>query len=107
MLELFHRDEVIYSCNPPFECHMQGVWDAYCKTLKSRKDEIAALKKEIEKKDELIHELEVQVSRYKEKLEKIKSEGQWSHDFCPPINQNYLVSYETNNGLVRLTELRA
>jgi len=71
VFELFHRDEVIYSCNPPFERHMQGIWDAYCKTLSSRQDEIEALKKELAQKNVRLHELEEQVDHFKEMLEEI------------------------------------
>lgn len=72
VLNLYHRDEVIYSCKPPFEGHMQGLWDAYSNTLKSRQNENAALKEELAQKDARILELEKQVSLYEKKLGEIE-----------------------------------
>jgi len=72
VLKLYHRDEVIYSCNPPFEGHMQGLWDAYCNTLRSRQNEIAALKAELAQKDARVLDLEKQVSQYEKMLGDIK-----------------------------------
>lgn len=71
VFELFHRDEVLYSCNPPFERHMQGIWEAYCKTQSSHQNETEALKAELALKDELIHVLELQVNHYEELIERI------------------------------------
>lgn len=68
VMKLRHRDIDIYSCNDPFELHMQGIWDAYCNTL----NEGTALKTLLAQKEERIHELEEQVSQYKQLLDSIK-----------------------------------
>ncbi len=72
VLKLWHRDDELYTCNPPFECHMQGVWDAYCSTLNKGKDEVASLKAELAQKEEHIQKLEEEVNLYKNALGKIK-----------------------------------
>ena len=73
VMELYHRDEVIYSCSSPFENHMQALWDAYCCTLNNRKDEIVELKALLGQKEERIQELEEQVCKYKKTLLEIKN----------------------------------
>lgn len=72
VLTLYHRDEEIYTCKPPFEGHMQGLWDAYCNTLKRGQDESVRLRAELTQKEERIHDLEEQLDHYKQMLNGIK-----------------------------------
>ena len=72
VMTLRHRDDEIYTCNPPFENHMQGVWNAYCTTLEEGQGEMTALRTLLTQKEERIHELEEQVSQYKHLLDSIK-----------------------------------
>lgn len=72
VMTLRHRDDEIYTCNPPFECHMQGVWDAYCSTHNKGKDEVASLKAELAQKEEQIQKLGEEVNLYKNAFGKIK-----------------------------------
>lgn len=72
VMKLCHRDKEIYSCKSPFENHMQGVWNAYCKTLEEGRGEMTALKSLLAQKEERIHELEEQVNLYKNTLARIK-----------------------------------
>lgn len=72
VLKLSHGNDVIFSCIPPFERHMQEVWDAYCKTFNKEKDIVSQLKEEVAQKEEKINELVNQVSQYKSLFEKIK-----------------------------------
>lgn len=72
VLHLYHQKEVLYFCHPPFEGHMQGLWDAYCGTFNRGKDDIAALHSELAKKDEQIHRLEEQISIYRSMLAGVK-----------------------------------
>ncbi len=71
-ITLYHRDEDIYSCQVPFEGHMQGLWDAYCETLNRGQDEAELLKAELHRKEECIHDLEQQINQYKRMLAGIK-----------------------------------
>lgn len=71
-MKLSHGNDVIFSCIPPFERHMQEVWDAYCKTFNKEKDIVSQLKEEVAQKEEKINELVNQVSQYKSLFEKIK-----------------------------------
>ena len=72
VLRLYHRDEEIYTCNPPFEGHMQGLWDAYCNTLNRGQDESAQLRAELARKEERIHFLEERVRQYSQMLAHVK-----------------------------------
>ena len=71
-MTLYHRDEDIYSCRLPFEGHMQGLWDAYCNTLNTGQNDIALLRAELHRKEEHIHDLELQVNQYRRMLAGIK-----------------------------------
>lgn len=71
-MELIHRGNIIYSCKAPFELHMQSIWDSYCNTLNEGQVDITALKTLLAQKEERIHELEEQVSQYKQLLDGIK-----------------------------------
>ena len=64
VLALCHRDKEIYTCKPPFEGHMQGLWDAYCNTLNRGQNELVRLKDELTQKEERIHDLEDQIDHY-------------------------------------------
>ena len=72
VMKLQHRDEVVYSCNAPFENHMQSLWDAYCRTLNNRNDEVAELKTLLDQKEVRIHALEEQVNQYQSIIERIR-----------------------------------
>lgn len=72
VLKLYHGDVEIYSCNPPFEGHMQRLWDVYCNTLNKNKNAIEDLKAELFKKEKRISELEEQITRYKQMISGIK-----------------------------------
>ena len=72
VLKLHHRNEEIYTCRPPFEAHMQGLWDAYCETLNRGQVESAQLRAELTLKEERIHDLEEQIGHYKQMLIGIK-----------------------------------
>ena len=71
VMKLRHRDEVLYSCNAPFENHMQALWDAYRNTLNIGKDEITILRDKLTQKEERIHALEEQMNQYKNVIERI------------------------------------
>lgn len=64
---LYHGDEIIYECNPPFEAHMQSLWNAYCRIRNDNEDFVvlANLRAEIDVKKKRIQELEEQISQYK------------------------------------------
>lgn len=72
VMKLQHRDEVIYSCNAPFENHMQSLWDAYCSTLNNGNDEVAELKALLDQKEERIHALQEQLIQYKNVIDEIR-----------------------------------
>ncbi len=72
VMKLRHREEVVYSCNVPFENHMQALWDAYRNTLNIGNDEITLLRDELAQKEERIHALEEQVNQYQNIIERIR-----------------------------------
>lgn len=72
VMKLYHRDEVIYSCRPPFEGHMQGLWDAYRATLNREQENITVLRAELTQKEELVQDLENQVNHYRQMLARIR-----------------------------------
>ena len=72
VMKLRHRNEVLYSCNAPFENHMQAIWDAYRNTLNGGNDEITLLRDELAQKEERIHALEEQVNQYQNIIERIR-----------------------------------
>lgn len=72
ILTLYHRDDEIYTCRPPFEGHMQGLWDAYCNTLSRNTDEIENLRAELHQKEIRIVQLEDALIQYHQTIEGIK-----------------------------------
>lgn len=72
VLKLYHRDEVIYSGNAPFENHMQALWNAYCNTCNNENDNIAYLQTIIAQKEERIHVLQEQLIQYKNIIDGIR-----------------------------------
>lgn len=72
VLTLYHRGDEIYTCNPPFEGHMQGLWDAYCNTLSRNVDEIENLRAELHRKEVRIVQLEDAILQYQQTIDGIK-----------------------------------
>lgn len=72
VLKLRQRDEVVYSCNAPFENHMQAMWNAYCRTLDNGNDQVAELQTMLAQKEERIHDLEEQVNQYQNIIARIR-----------------------------------
>lgn len=72
IMTLYHGDEEIYSCRPPFEGHMQGLWDAYCNTLNDSQNELEELRAQLSQREDYIHELEKKINRYKQIFTELK-----------------------------------
>lgn len=72
VLFLHHGENEIYECKPPFEGHMQTLWDTYCQTYKTEEDDLTKLKKEIVENGKRIQELEMKISQYEQILAGVK-----------------------------------
>ena len=72
LLSLYHGENELYTCRPPFEGHMQRLWTSYCniRGVRNHDEILDNLKAELVSKSKRVKELENQIAQYKSIISK-------------------------------------